>query len=308
MAVTIQNQVRLPFAVAVGVVMQGIRIRFGRSLVTIMGVVLGIAFLMSILTSQVIKDGVRAESELRAEVKRMLSFLQAEIGSVSGRPFYRVRGPALEAREQRFLAALEREGAQWRDDPTGVVAVIVAGAAATPPGVGAMPVFVTRRSDVPGVISLDRELREDEIARQAAAERQARARTIWIVVISLLVTVIGISNAMLMSVTERFREIGTMKCLGALSAFIRLIFFIESSLVGLVGSVLGAVGGVLVAVLIYALTYGVGLTVSALEPARLLVYWLGSVAAGVVLAIVAAIYPASFASRMVPAHALRSNI
>ena len=36
----IENQVRLPMSVALGVVLQGIRIRFGRSLVTIMGVVL----------------------------------------------------------------------------------------------------------------------------------------------------------------------------------------------------------------------------------------------------------------------------
>jgi len=308
MAATIQNQVRLPFPVAFGVVLQGIRIRFGRSLVTIMGVVLGIAFLMSILTSQVIKDGVRAESDLRGEVKRMLNLLQAEIGSINGRPFYRVRGSLLEPREERFLAALEREGVQWRDEPSGVVALIVAGAAAVTPDIGTVPVFVTRRRDATGVISLDREWREDEIAQQAAAERQARARTIWIVVISLLVTVIGISNAMLMSVTERFREIGTMKCLGALSAFIRQIFFIESSLVGLAGSVVGAVAGILVAVVMYSVTYGVGLTLGALQPGILCVYWLGAVAAGVVLSIVAAIYPAQFASRMVPAHALRSNV
>ncbi|MFH1887558.1 MAG: FtsX-like permease family protein, partial [Pseudomonadota bacterium] len=38
----------------------------------------------------------------------------------------------------------------------------------------------------------------------------------WIAVLSLLVCVAGIANAQLMAVTERFREIGTMKCLGAL--------------------------------------------------------------------------------------------
>ena len=66
----------------------------------------------------------------------------------------------------------------------------------------------------------------------------------WVVVISLLVTVIGITNALLMSVTERFKEIGTMKCLGALSGFIRQLFLIESMFIGLVGSLAGIVIGI----------------------------------------------------------------
>ena len=48
----IHNQVRLPNRVALQVVMQGIRVRFGRSLVTLSGVALGVAFLMSIFTGQ----------------------------------------------------------------------------------------------------------------------------------------------------------------------------------------------------------------------------------------------------------------
>ena len=39
-------------------------------------------------------------------------------------------------------------------------------------------------------------------------------RQIWLVIMALLVCTVGITNAMLMSVAERFREIGTMKCLG----------------------------------------------------------------------------------------------
>ena len=44
----------------------------------------------------------------------------------------------------------------------------------------------------------------------------------------MLVAFVGVLNAMLMSVTERFREIGTMKCLGALNSFIVKLFLIES--------------------------------------------------------------------------------
>ena len=42
----------------------------------------------------------------------------------------------------------------------------------------------------------------------------------WILFLSLLVCVVGIVNTQLMAVADRFREIGTMKCLGALDRFI----------------------------------------------------------------------------------------
>jgi putative ABC transport system permease protein len=123
-----------------------------------------------------------------------------------------------------------------------------------------------------------------------------------------LVTVIGIANALLMSVTERFREIGTMKCLGAVGGFIRRVFFIESALTGLVGSLIGGVVGFLVAFTMYSFTFGVGLVIASLSLSTLMLYYFASVAGGIAMSILAAIYPASYASRMVPATALRSNI
>ena len=54
---------------------------------------------------------------------------------------------------------------------------------------------------------------------------------------------------MLMSVTERFREIGTMKCLGALDTFIVKLFLLESTFQGLAGTSAGIVIG-------FALTLG----------------------------------------------------
>jgi hypothetical protein len=339
----IQNQVKLPLSVAFEVVAQSIRIRFGRSVVTITGVVFGIAFLMSILTSQVLKRGVAAEEALRIDTQRMASFLTAETGPIRGKTLVLWAGPALTPAESRLLQKLAAEGlAELRvtaDTPLpplpaslaisrtvageGASAVLVtcpalapAEAAALLPGMR-QPVFAfTGKADnltlPPGVraVSLSPPILpelQERLDREAAA---ARFRNGWIIAISLLVTVIGISNAMLISVTERFREIGTMKCLGALSSFIRTMFLIESGFMGLVGGLLGCLAGFAFATAAYTLTYGPGLISASLAQGGLTIflYGLASLAAGLVLSVLAALYPAQVASNMVPAHALRSNI
>jgi ABC-type lipoprotein release transport system permease subunit len=109
-------------------------------------------------------------------------------------------------------------------------------------------------------------------------------------------------------VTERFREIGTMKCLGALSSFIRRIFFIESALLGLVGSLAGSAFGLIFAVVLYAFSYGWILVLGALPWGWIVGCFAVCSVGGVAAAVIAAIYPAGFASRMVPATALRTNI
>jgi len=146
-----------------------------------------------------------------------------------------------------------------------------------------------------------------EEERLAAERNRRNFRSTWIIVISLLVTVIGVANAMLMSVTERFREIGTMKCLGALSAFVRRMFVMESVLIGLAGAAAGALLGAAFSIVAYGAIYGLGLVLVSLDYAALAGYLAMCVAAGLVLSVVAALYPAQLAARMVPATALRSN-
>jgi ABC-type lipoprotein release transport system permease subunit len=158
------------------------------------------------------------------------------------------------------------------------------------------------------VVGLEREWQPDELRDRALQEQRTRFRTGWVIAISLVVTVIGISNAMLMSVTERFREIGTMKCLGALSQFIRQVFFLEACVVGLAGSTAGCVFGAAFAAGAYSLSYGVELVAASMAPSVLLLHGGVCVAAGLVLSAVAAIYPAGVASRMLPAVALRSTV
>jgi len=126
----------------------------------------------------------------------------------------------------------------------------------------------------------------------------------WIVILSLLVCVVGIVNAQLMSVTERFREIGTMKCLGALDRFILRLFLLEAGMQGLVGAGLGALLGALFAVTSGMIQYGF--------PAITNILWgdmLGSMGlatgVGCLLSLGGVLYPAMMAARMQPVEAMR---
>jgi hypothetical protein len=348
----IQDQITLPTRVAFQVVLQGMRIRFGRSLVTIMGVVLGIAFLMSILTSQILKQGVAEEQSTRMEVERMNNFLHADIGRPSGKELAVIQTAPLNTIEERFLRSLvaadvktffwyNTEASADASIPTaspvaerirhvdlpelldGSRYVLLLGGGPLPAplheiGSRTIPLNIGTTRVVADLLlpaginitPLVQQLRPEERIKQETEKRMARFRSLWIVLISLLVTVIGITNAMLMSVTERFREIGTMKCLGALSAFIRQIFLFESCLIGAVGGVIGSLVGAFFSILIYAFTFGFTVVATALaaSAASLFLYMLFSFVAGIVLSIIAALYPARIASRMVPANALRSNI
>ncbi|MDA0989211.1 MAG: FtsX-like permease family protein [Verrucomicrobia bacterium] len=130
------------------------------------------------------------------------------------------------------------------------------------------------------------------------------SRMILLISLALFTCLVGIINSMLMSVTERIKEIGTMKCLGALNTFILKIYFIESSLQGVIGTVLGMIFGLLVGILVslrayhgYALTYlpwervGISLAIS--------------LVVGTLISIIAAIAPANWAATKEPVEAMR---
>ena len=126
----------------------------------------------------------------------------------------------------------------------------------------------------------------------------------WIVVLSLLVCVVGIVNAQLMAVTERFREIGTMKCLGALDRFILRLFLLEAGMQGLVGALIGALAGGLFALLSFLLHFGT-VAITSLTFGDLMASLLTATGVGCLLSLVGVLYPAIVAARMQPVEAMR---
>lgn len=129
-------------------------------------------------------------------------------------------------------------------------------------------------------------------------------RMTWLAFVSMLVCAVGIANAMLMSVTERFREIATLKCLGALDGFIMTVFLIEASILGLVGGLAGTVMGLVIALLRMLAVFR-SLLLDAVPVGSLLIASLLSIGIGILLAAVSAVYPSLRAAKLAPMEAMR---
>jgi putative ABC transport system permease protein len=117
--------------------------------------------------------------------------------------------------------------------------------------------------------------------------------------ISLLVGGIGVMNIMLVSVTERIREIGLRKALGATPSLIRRQFLVEASTLGLAGGVIGAGLGIVGAMV---LPHFISDKIAISVPATI-----GSIAVAMAIGVVFGVYPASRAARLAPIDALRSD-
>lgn len=222
----IERQIQLPLSKAAEIAYKSIRLRLGRSLLVMGGIVLAIAFFVSIQMSEAIVRGMRSWIA-RADSSQILVAQQLE-------------------------AAMRAQGL-----PTGA----------------------------------------QEIA-------DARIQSRWITGLALLVAFVGILNAMLMSVTERFREIGTMKCLGALDGFIVKLFLLESLFQGIAATVVGVALGILLSLLAGTAHYGAA-ALQSLPIASMFGIILISLLIGTTLTVAAAVYPAWQAARMQPVEAMR---
>ena len=220
------RQIKLPLSKAAEIAWQSIRLRLARSLLVTSGIVLALAFLMSILTTEAMVVSMR---------RWVLS------------------GPADQSLQRQQLAA---------------------------------------RMQSKGVASTPQEIAD------------ARIQSRWLVGLALLVAFVGILNAMLMSVTERFREIGTMKCLGALDGFIVKLFLLESLFQGVVGTMLGVILGLALSLISLAGSYG-GDAWHDVPVGQLLLRVIACLIVGVALTVAGAVYPAWQAARMQPIEAMR---
>jgi putative ABC transport system permease protein len=117
--------------------------------------------------------------------------------------------------------------------------------------------------------------------------------------ISLLVGGIGVMNIMLVSVTERIREIGLRKALGAAPRIILRQFLVEASVLGLVGGVLGVGLGLIGAVVLpHFISDPIAISSAAVA---------GSILIAIAIGVVFGVYPAGRAARLAPIDALRTE-
>jgi hypothetical protein len=281
---TVGKQIRLPFSKALEISVKSLQIRFWRSLITVAGIVLAIAFLMSILTTNAIQASLakRALSDppRGGEVISGLGDTEYEADESGGFVKYvRQRGPS------GRMSVIEGPTPVTGDEAT-VAEEYVAEVDAWRTATNALKLKLTSKGTL------------EEVAEGIQAKQW------WLIILSLTVAVIGIVNAMLMSVAERYREIGTMKCLGALDGFIIRLFLLESVFQGTAGTIAGALVGFLLTFLYSLLSFG-GMAIRTFPGLQLLAYGCISVIVGFLLSVLGAILPAYRAAKMQPVDAMR---
>ncbi|WNY26124.1 ABC transporter permease [Methanolapillus millepedarum] len=117
--------------------------------------------------------------------------------------------------------------------------------------------------------------------------------------ISLVVGSVGIMNIMLVTVTERTKEIGTLKALGYSSKDVLLLFVTEAIMISSVGGTIGVFLGLLIGYIGAAVMgFSIGLSVPVI---------IGGIVLSMIIGVIAGVYPANKAAKMNPVDALRSE-
>ena len=140
--------------------------------------------------------------------------------------------------------------------------------------------------------------RSDDLINRISEMTGVLSASAWIIgIITIFGSSIALMNIMLVSVTERTREIGVRKALGAKRSTIAFQFFIETLIIGQIGGMVGIIFGILIG-------YGIS---SAID-FSFVIPWAAIVAAFIttfIVAVVSGSYPALKASKLDPIEALR---
>jgi putative ABC transport system permease protein len=140
--------------------------------------------------------------------------------------------------------------------------------------------------------------RSDDLINRILGITQYLGWASWIIsIITILGSSIALMNIMIVSVTERTREIGVRKALGAKRTTVATQFFIETLLIGQIGGIAGIIFGILI-----------GSAFAAIMDFAFIIPWMAIFAAfgtSFMVAIVSGLYPAIKASKLDPIEALR---
>ena len=179
---------------------------------------------------------------------------------------------------------------------------------------------VVRVTDPVALTDVRKRIKDMGLGSFSIVDQLDQIRTVFLIInsvlgmlggISLLVASFGIANTMIMSILERTREIGIMKAIGAEDREIKLIFFFEAAVIGVVGGVIGSIAAWLIDVVANRLAYRFILKPQGASfvdffhlPPWL---WLGAILFALGVSILAALYPAARAARIDPVRALRHD-
>jgi putative ABC transport system permease protein len=141
-------------------------------------------------------------------------------------------------------------------------------------------------------------VRSDDLINRILSMTQYLSMASWLIsIITILGSSIALMNIMIVSVTERTREIGVRKALGAKKSTIAFQFFIETLLIGQMGGLVGIILGILV-----------GFAFATAMDFAFVIPWgaiIAAFATSFAVAIVSGLYPAIKASKLDPIEALR---